>query len=136
MDSTEGVITASTVYPETIDEEIGAYTTDALIEVASALPAGTVVSAISIGGNSLTPTSLDLEGKTEVWLSELFTEPSRTPFSGHANQTIEVVATVSGNTDAINTNLIVSPAISDDDFVTHTKLSSDTTTLEVPEDTT
>jgi len=130
--SATGVLTAITAYPDTIDASLASYMTDVIITVDDALPAGTIVSAITYAGASLTASELDLEGRTKIWLSELFTETSRTALSGHAGlSALTITATISGNTSAIDTNLTLELVVSDNNFFDWVVLASKTQSVEL-----
>lgn len=109
-------ITHVATYPDTIDESLASYKQDAIITFDTALPAGTVVSALTYEGSSLTATELDLGGRTSVWLSDLASDPLRNLISGHAGLSPTMTFTISGNTTAIDTTMHVTQYVSNDNF--------------------
>lgn len=130
-----GVITHKASYPDAIDSSLDGYYQDALIEFADALPATTIVSALTYQGTGLTATDKDLTGRKTVWLSELATEELRNAISGHAGlSNVTMTFTVSGNTTAIDTTMTVKQIVSDDNFATWTVIAEKTSDFETPED--
>ena len=130
-----GVITGKITYPAVIDADLATYMLDVLIEVEDALPTATVASAVSIGGQALTPSNKVLTGRKKVWVSELFTEASRTAITGHAGlSNLAVVITISGNTSPIDTSITAKVLVSDDNFATWTEIAEKSSLFETPED--
>lgn len=112
-----GVLTHATTYVDDLSDYYDYYL-DALIVFSEALPTGSVVSEATYEGASLTLSSLDLGGKSAVWLSELVDEDVndlRVKLNaGHADNMLTVTATLSGNEEDIDVTANIILAVSKD----------------------
>ena len=129
-----GVLTHIATYPDTIDSSLAAYYHDAIVTFDDALPTGTIVSALTYEGSSLTATELDLGGRTSVWLSDLASETLRNLISGHAGSSLTMTFTISGNATAIDTTMHVTQYVSNDNFITKTAIASKSQDIELAAD--
>jgi len=112
----DNVVTVEIAYPETITGLTG-YKTDALITASEALGVGAIVSEITYNDTPIAVSSLDLEGKTSVYLSELINEtvPTRNEIEGHAGL-VDVWCITIANINDVTLN--IKDVISNDSFTT------------------
>ena len=105
-------------HPFSIPEHVKEYAVDGKIRFKNALAAGVSVTGITLNGNVVPVSGLDLEGKTEVYLSELIDAeiaPVRTLLEDHADLDCTWVFTLGGTvTDTITAEYVISK----DGFVT------------------
>ncbi len=106
----------------TINVALAGYMVDGRILTDKVLPNGTYVSALTYevgsgGAASLTPTNVHLGGRMSFYLSELFTDASRTAVTGNADSVITITATLK-TPQAVKLTATVQNVISADDFKT------------------
>ncbi len=120
-----GSIKAVVTYPELIADNLAEWAIDGLFTFDKPLPDGSEVTEITYNGTPVPTSELDLGGLRRVYLSDLIDSrvPTRNILGGHADRTdswtfkLEV-------TEDVDVNVTYESIISDDDFDSHSVISS------------
>jgi hypothetical protein len=117
-------ITVTIEYPDTIDEVLSDWMTDAKITSTQPMPEDATAD-IMYNGNPVAE-NVPLGGMTEVYLSELLGsgEGTRTPVVNHAGLTDVWTITITSGSPTIDTDITINSVISNDGFVTDKTIAS------------